>query len=337
QTFNTVFGATRNPYDTSKTCGGSSGGAGVALACGMVPIADGSDTGGSLRNPAAYSNVVGFRASPGRVPNPKASFAWSTLSASGPMARSVSDVVLLLSAVAGPDPDAPLSLPEPGETFYRPLDRAFKDIRIAWFKDLGGIPFDPRVRSVVDSQRKIFENLGCVVEQAEPDFSGADFAFKTIRAGTSAATHGERIRSRRAAYKDTLLREIEDGLRLTGSDLARAETLHGQLWRRFQAFLRRYDFFILPTTQVPPFDVNQPYPTEVNGVRMESYIDWMKSCWYISIVGNPAISVPAGFTPEGLPVGLQIVGRYQEDFTVLQLAYAFEQATNIGRRRPPVV
>jgi amidase len=336
QTFNTVFGATRNPYDTAKTCGGSSGGAAVALACGMVPIADGSDTGGSLRNPAAFSNVVGFRVSPGRVPNPKAAFAWSTLSTSGPMARSVSDVALLLGAIAGPDSQAPLSLSEPGGVFTRPLERTLKGVRIAWFKDLGGIPFDPRVRAVVDGQRKVFESLGCVVEQAEPDFSGADFAFKTLRAWNSAAVHGERIRANRAAYKDTLLQEIEEGLRLTGQDIARAETLHGQLWRRFQEFLLKYEFFVLPTTQVPPFDVNQAYPTEVNGTKMGSYIDWMKSCWYISIVGNPAISVPAGFTPEGLPVGLQIVGRYLMDFSVLQLAHGFEQATKAGQKRPPV-
>lgn len=337
QTFNTVFGATRNPYDLTKTCGGSSGGAAVALACGMIPIADGSDMGGSLRNPAAFSNVAGFRVSPGRVPNPTAAFAWSTLATSGPMARSVSDLALLLSVLAGPDARAPLSLPEAGETFTRPLDRTFKGVRIAWFKDLGGVPFDPRVRSVVDGQRKVFESLGCVVEQAEPDFSGADFAFKTLRAWNSAATHGERIRANRAAYKDTLLQEIEQGLRLSGSDIARAETLHGQLWRRFQAFLRNYEFFVLPTTQVPPFDVTQPYPTEINGVKMESYIDWMKSCWHISLTGNPAISVPAGFTPEGLPAGLQIVGRHHADFSVLQIAYAFEQATQIARRRPAIV
>jgi len=185
----------------------------------------------------------------------------------------------------------------------------------------------------VDGQRKIFENLGCVLEQAEPDFSGADFAFKTLRAWNSATTHGERIHTHRGAYKETLLHEIEAGLRLTAADIARAETLHGQLWRRFQAFLGNYEFFVLPTTQVPPFDVNQPYPTEVNGVRMESYIDWMKTCWYISIVGNPAISVPAGFTKEGLPVGLQIVGRHHADFSVLQVAHAFEQATHIGQKR----
>lgn len=336
QTFNTIFGATRNPYDTTRTCGGSSGGAAVALACGMIPVADGSDMGGSLRNPAAFCNVVGFRVSPGRVPNPNAALAWSTLSTAGPMARCVEDLALLLSAIAGPDSRSPLSLPERGESFAAPLERKFKGVRIAWFKDLGGVPVDPGVRAVVDGHRKTFESLGCIVEQAEPDFSGADEAFKTLRAWNSALTHGERMRTHRSAYKDTIVREVEEGLRLTGAEVAHAETLHGQVWRRFQAFLQNHEYFVLPVTQVPPFDLNQPYQQQVNGIKMGSYIDWMKTCWYISITGNPAISVPAGFTADGLPVGIQIVGRHQADFSVLQMAFAFEQATQAGKRRPPI-
>jgi len=334
QTFNTIFGATLNPYDTTKTCGGSSGGAAVALAAGMIPIADGSDMGGSLRNPASFCNVVGFRPSVGRVPAPGAPFAWSTLSTSGPMARSVADVALLLSAIAGPHPGAPNSLPDPGSSFRQSLPRSFKNTRIAWFKDLGGEPFDPRVLTVVQGHRKTFESLGCIVEEAEPDFTGADFAFKTLRAWLSAANHGERIRSSRVQYKDTLLKEVEEGLKLTGSDIAQAERLHGQMWRRFQQFLGRYEYFVLPTTQTPAFDVKLPYLTEINGRKFSNYIDWMKSCWYISITGNPAMSVPAGFTAEGLPVGLQIVGRHNMDFSVLQMGYAFEQATHVARRRP---
>jgi amidase len=175
------------------------------------------------------------------------------------------------------------------------------------------------------------------VEQAEPDFTGADFAFKTLRSWASALAHGERIKTKRALYKDTLLQEVEEGLRLTSAEVQRAEVLRGQLWRRFQAFLEKYEYFLLPVTQLPPFDVTQPYPKEVAGVKMETYIDWMKSCWYISILGNPAMSVPAGFTPEGLPVGLQIVGRYNADFSLLQMGHAFEQATRVGRNRPGVV
>ncbi len=337
QTFNTVFGATRNPYDLTKTCGGSSGGAAVALACGLVPVASGSDTGGSLRNPAAFCNVVGFRPSPGRVPNPKAAFAWWTLSTSGCLGRSVADLAFALGTIAGPDSRAPLSINEPGERFARPLDRSFKGVRVAWFKDLGGVPFDPRVRGVVDAQRKTFESLGCVVEQAEPDFAPAEIAFRVLRAWNTANTYGERFRAHPEAFKDTLTGEIEEGLRLTGAEVARAETAHGQLWRRFQAFLEKYQYFVLPTTQLPPFDVDTPYPTQIAGVKFDSYIDWMKSCWYISATGNPAASVPAGFTQEGLPVGIQIVGRAREDFSVLQLAHAFEHVTGFGERRPAIV
>jgi amidase len=336
QTFNTVFGATHNPYDLTKTCGGSSGGAAVALACGLIPVADGSDTGGSLRNPAAFCNVVGFRPTPGRVPNPKAVFGWFTLSTSGVLGRSVADLALALSTVTGPDPRAPLSIDEPGELFARPLGRGFKGTRVAWFKDLGGTPFDPRVRTVVDGHRKTFESLGCIVEQAEPDFAPAELAFRVLRAWNTANSYGERYRANPGAFKDVLAGEIEEGLRLTGPEVARAEAAHGVMWRRFQAFLEKYDYFVLPTTQLPPFDVNTPYPKEIAGVKFDSYIDWMKSCWYISAVGNPAASVPGGFTPEGLPVGVQIVGRYKADFSVLQLAHAFEGATGFGKRRPAI-
>jgi len=337
QTFNSVFGATRNPYDLGKTCGGSSGGAAVALACGMVPVASGSDAGGSLRNPAAFCNVVGFRPSIGRVPNPKAGFGWSTLSTMGCLGRTVADLALSLSTIAGPDRDTPLSIDEPGERFARPLARSFKGVRVAWFKDLGGVPFDSRVRSVVDAHRATFESLGCIVEQAEPDFSPAEISFRTLRVWGDAASYGKLLLQHPDAFKDTLKDEIERGSRLTGDDLARAEVAHTLIWRRFQAFLEKYEYFILPTTQLPPFDVNTPYPTEIAGVQFNNYIDWMKSCWYISATGNPASSVPAGFTPEGLPVGLQIVGRNQQDFAVLQLAHAFEQATGFGRRHPDLI
>jgi len=336
QTFNPVFGATRNPYDLTKTCGGSSGGAAVALACGMTPVASGSDSGGSLRNPAAFCNIAGFRPSPGRVPSPKSAFAWSTLSTSGCLGRTVADLALALSTISGPDAMDPLSIDQPGELLARPLERNFKGVRVAWFKDLGGVPFDPRVRTVIDGHRKTFESLGCIVEQAEPDFSPAEVSFRLIRAWNSANAYNALYREHPDAFKDTLQGEIEEGLRLSGTDLARAETAHGVIWRRFQAFLEKYEYFVLPTTQLPPFDVNTPYPTEIGGVKFGNYIDWMKCCWYISATNSPAASVPAGFTPEGLPVGIQIVGRSKADFSVLQMAHAFEQATGVGKKHPQI-
>jgi amidase len=337
QTFNSIFGATRNPYDLTKTCGGSSGGAAVALACGMVPVASGSDSGGSLRNPAAFCNVVGFRPSIGRVPNPKAGFAWSTLSTSGCLGRSVGDLAFALSTIAGPDSRAPLSINEPGEVFARPLERSFNGVRVAWFKDLGGVPFDVRVRTVIDAHRATFESLGCIVEQAEPDFSPAEISFRTMRVWAAATNYGTQLHQHPDAFKDRLKEEIARGLQLSGQDIAHAEVAHSQLWRRFQAFLEKHEYFILPTTQLPPFDVNMPYPAEVAGVKVDNYIDWMKACWYISATGNPAASVPAGFTPEGLPVGIQIVGRDKADFSVLQMAHGFEQATGFGRKRSAIV
>ncbi len=326
QTFNPVFGATLNPFDRTKTCGGSSGGAAVALATGMLPIADGSDMGGSLRNPASFCNIVGLRTSPGRVPIWPSATAWSTLSVDGPMARSVADVALLLSAMAGPDPRSPIALDDPGKLFAAPLGRDFRGARIAWWKNLGGVPVDRRVRDVVNAQRSVFESLGCIVDEAEPDFTDFDAVFKIVRALAFVTGVAPRVAGHREQVKDTILWEIDRGERLTAAEIAWAETKRTELFHRMRAFMARYDFFVLPSTQVPAFDVNQPYVTEIDGVAMETYIDWMKSCYYISLVGNPAISVPCGFTPEGLPVGLQIVGRHRDDWGLLQMAHAFETA-----------
>lgn len=337
QTFNPVFGATRNPYDVTKTCGGSSGGAAVSLACGMVPIADGSDSGGSLRNPAAFCGVVGFRVAPGRVPNAAQGNAWSTLSVSGPMARTVPDVALLLSVMAGPDPRCPISITEPGSRFAGSLDRDFKGVRVAWFKNMGGIPFDARILHAVNAHRKVFENLGCIVEEAEPDLTGADQAYNTLRAWGYASNYGDLVRRHRDLVKDTIVWEAERGSKLSGADIAAAISVHSQVWDRMRVFLNKYEYFILPTTQVPPFDVNQPYVTEVAGIKMNTYVDWMKCCYLISILETPSISMPCGYTPEGLPVGLQIAGRHRNELSVLQMAHAFEQATRTERRKPPVI
>ena len=326
QTFNPVFGATLNPHDRTKTCGGSSGGAAVALATHMLPIADGTDMGGSLRNPASFCGVVGLRPSPGRVPVWPSSTAWSTLSVDGPMARSVADLALMLSAIAGPDARSPIAIDEHGVRFAAPLERDFKGVRVAWWKDLGGVPVERRVRDAVNAQRTVFESLGCRVDEAEPDFGDFDAVFKTVRALAFLTGVAPRIAGHRDQVKDTIRWEIDRGEKLTAAEIAWAETKRTELYHRMRRFMERYDYFVLPTVQVLPFSVDQPYPTEIDGVAMDSYIDWMKSCYYISIVGNPAISVPCGFTTEGLPVGLQIVGRHRDDWGLLQLAHAFEGA-----------
>jgi amidase len=334
QTFNPVFGATLNPYDRTRTCGGSSGGAAVALATGMLPIADGSDMGGSLRNPASFCGVVGLRPSPGRVPSWPTTTAWSTLSVDGPMGRSVADVALMLSGLAGPDARSPIAIDESGSRIAAPLERDFKGARVAWWQDLGGVPVDRRVRAAVDGQRRVFESLGCIVDEAEPDFTHFDAVFKTVRALAFLTGVAPRVDGHRDQVKETILWEIERGERLTVAEIVWAETKRTDLYHRMRQFMERYEFFVLPTVQVPPFDINQPYPTEIDGVAMGTYIDWMKSCYYISIVGNPAISVPCGVTPEGLPVGLQIVGRHRDDWGLLQMAHAFESAAGQVRLKP---
>ncbi len=334
QTFNPVFGATRNPYDLSKTCGGSSGGAAVALACGMVPLADGSDLGGSLRNPASFCNVVGFRTTPGRVPVWPFKAPYLPLSVEGPMARTVGDVALMLSAIAGPDPRVPLSLDEPGHGFAGLSVDDVRGLRVAWSADLGGLPVDPRVEAVVGGQRATFEALGCTVEEAAPDLRDADEIFVTLRALGFELGLGALLEHERERMKDTVVWNIEQGRQLTGPQVGRAMRLHGELLGRVHQFFERYDYLVLPVSQVPPFPVDQPYVTEINGVAMGSYLEWMRSCYQVSVMCCPAIAVPAGFTPEGLPVGLQIVGRPRDERGVLRLALAYEAATGLWRRAP---
>jgi amidase len=337
QTYNEVFGETLNPYDTSRTCGGSSGGAAVALACGMIPIADGGDMGGSLRNPASFCNVVGFRPSPGRVPTWPGFAGWFTLSVEGPMARTVEDIALMLSTIAGPDPRSPIAISEPGSLFSQPLKRNFKGVHVAWSRDLGGLPVDSRVTEAIDAQRHVFESLGCLIEDCEPDFSDADDIFKIWRAWYFALVLSELLETQRDKLKDTVIWNIEEGMKLSGPQTAEAERKRTELYHRVRKFMETHEFLILPVSQVPPFDVGQRYVKEINDEKMETYIDWMKSCYYITTTGFPAISVPCGFTRDGLPVGVQIVGRHRDDLGVLQLAYAFEQASGFWKKKPPVV
>ena len=336
QTFNPVFGATRNPWDLTKTCGGSSGGAAVALACGMVPLADGSDFGGSLRNPASFCNIAGFRPSAGRVPSWPTVNAWFSLPVLGPMARTVEDLALMLSATAGPDARAPISINESGSVFAGPLARDFRGLRVAWSRDLGGLPVDTRVTEALSSGRRVLEAIGVQVEDADPDLADADEVFRVLRAWNFETSFGALLKTQRHLMKDTVIWNIEEGARLTGAQVGGAELKRTELYHRVRRFMEQYAFLAAPVVQVPPFDVNQPWVTEINGEKMHTYLDWMKSCYAISATGLPAVSVPCGFTRDGLPVGLQIVGRHQDDFGVLQLAYAFQQQTALWKRRPPV-
>jgi amidase len=334
QTFNPLFGPTFNPYDLSKTCGGSTGGGAVALACGLVPLADGSDMGGSLRNPGSYNNVVGLRPSPGRVPAASAKLAWQVLGVQGPMARTVSDCALLLSVQAGPDNRSPISVMEDPQKFRKPLHRDFKGVRVAFIRDLG-IPWEKEVKDAVNAQRKVFESLGCIVEENEPDMTDANECFVNFRHYQNEVQYGDFLSSNK--LNEYTKWHIEEGRKLTGPYLSRLEVKRSALFRRVQQFLEKYEFLILPVSQVLPFDVNTPYPTEIEGVKMLTYIDWMRSSYYISVVGNPALSVPCAFSKNGLPIGMQIVGRHNADLSVLQMGFAFEQATNVGLKRPAFI
>ena len=337
QTFNDVFGETKNPFDLTRTCGGSSGGAAVALAARMLPLADGSDMGGSLRNPASFCNVVGFRTSPGRVPVYPVRDGWSNLSVLGPMARTVADCALMLAAITGPDDRNPISLPDSAELFLQTLESNQKGTRVAFSPDFGGqLPVEPVVQHVITQGMKVFSDLGCKVNESCPDFSGADEVFKTLRAWTFASQHGEGVRLHPEYYKETIIWNVEAGLKLSATDVSAANNLRTDIYQRVNTFFQDYDFLVLPVSQVTPFPLSDEYVTSINGTRMETYIDWMKSCYYITVTGLPAISIPCGFTPEGLPVGIQIIGKRLQDLAVLRVAYAFEQATETWKTQPNI-
>ena len=334
-TFNPVFGVTQNPYRHGLSVGGSSGGAAAALAAGLVPLAEGSDMGGSLRNPAAFCNVVGLRPTPGRVPTWPAPMAWSTLSVQGPLGRTVADVALQLSVLAGPDARVPISLDDDPAGFAAPLPDRLDGMRVAWAPDLDGrIAVDPAITAALTASVGVFEQLGAVVEEACPDLSGADEAFGTLRAWLFEASLGDVVRRSPDLVKESIRWNVALGEQLRGADVARAEKLHTRLHERMTEFFSRFDVLLAPTTQVLPFPVDLEYPAEIAGVPQENYLEWMRSCTLLSPTGCPALSVPGGFTPDGLPVGLQVVGPARADRRVLEVGHAFEQATRFGERRP---
>lgn len=334
-TFNPLFGTTYNPYDPGRSAGGSSGGAAAALACGMLPVADGSDMGGSLRNPASFCNVVGFRPSLGRVPNWPTDNAWETTSTAGPMARTVDDAALLLSVLAGPDPRCPQALGEPGAAFAGPVHGELAGARVALSADLGGVlDLDPTVASVVNAQADVLASAGAQVAPASPNLAGADEAFRILRAWSFWHRLGSLLRAHPDGFKESLADNIRAGANLTGEDVARAYATRTLLVERMRRFFSSYDVLALAASAVPPFPADQEYPTEVAGRAQRDYLDWMRSAYLITMTGCPAVSVPAGFTPEGLPVGIQLVGPPNGDLALLRIAWAFEQRTRVGRRRP---
>jgi amidase len=324
-TFNTIFGATRNPVDPSRSAGGSSGGAGCALATGMVPLADGSDMGGSLRNPASFCGVVGLRPSLGRVPEWPKDNQWETTSVGGPMGRTVDDVALLLSVLAGPDPRVPMALGDPGATFAPPLSGKLLGLSVALSTDLGGaIVVDHEVAAVVEAAGAAMAAAGARVSAAQPDLRRADETFRTLRAWHFQARFGRQLAEHPEAFKASLADNIRAGEPLTGADVARAYRDRTALAETMRRFFEQYDVLVLPTSQVPPFPVDQEFPTSINGTPMESYLDWMRSAYFITVTGCPAVSVPSGTTRDGLPVGVQIVAPHGADRRLLEVAAAFE-------------
>jgi amidase len=341
-TVNPVFGATRNPYDHTRSAGGSSGGAGAALAARMISLADGSDLGGSLRNPASFNNVVGLRPSPGRVPAWPFADVADVMGVEGPMGRTVADVALLLAVLSGPDPGVPLALDQPPPTLTDPEQvigllagglPGLRGLRVAWSPDLG-LPVQRDVLDVLAPARQVLADLGAQVIDAAPDLTGADDVFRTWRAFRFATRFGPLLREHPDQLGPNVTWNTERGLELTVADLSRITGLQAALAERITRFFADFDVLACPVSQVAPFDVELDWVHDIDGRPLDTYLDWMASCYLISVTGLPAMSVPAGFTPGGLPVGLQLVGRRRGEWDLLRAGQAFEAATGYGRRAP---
>jgi amidase len=325
QTFNPVFGITRNPWNTALTPAGSSGGAAVAIKTGTAWLAHGSDLGGSLRNPASFCGIVGLRPSVGRVPSGPDADPWGSMSVEGPMARTVADVALFLDALSGQDAREPLSLPAPGVSFLAAAQAPRLPRRVAWSPDLGGLtPVDPEVARLTEAAARRLEALGVTVEEASPDFTGAHACFQTLRALGFATAHAGKLATHRDLMKEDVVWNIEKGLALTGAEVAEALRMRGVLMARARAFFQTYDLLLCPATIVPPFPVENRYVESCAGQRFQTYVDWLAVAYAITLTGHPALSLPCGFTAAGLPVGLQMVGRWQGEAALLAQAAALE-------------
>jgi amidase len=341
-TYNPVYGVTRNAYDSARSAGGSSGGAAVSLALRMLPVADGSDYGGSLRNPAGWNNVFGFRTSIGRIPY-DAHDAWlPTMSVTGPMARNVSDLAMLLAVQAGFDSRVPLSLDGDGAMFQGRLERSFKGTRVAWGGDFKGhTPCEPGVLDVCRAAADTFESLGCVVEDAIPDFD-LEAVWQAVMRLRSWQTGGSLLGyyndpAKRALLKPEAVFEVETGVRQSAYDITNASVVRTEWSHAVSRFFERYDFLVVPTAQVFPFDVREHWPKEIAGQKMQTYHEWMKATLLVTMSGCPALAAPAGFNAHGLPIGIQIIAANRQELSCLQLAYAYESARSPADRRLPTL
>ncbi|MEU1204610.1 amidase family protein [Nocardia sp. NPDC005825] len=338
-TVNAVFGATHNPYDLARSAGGSSGGAAAALATGMVSLADGGDMGGSLRNPASFCGVVGLRPSTGRVSTAPTTTAAPSMAVLGPMGRCVADTALLLSAIAGWDAGDPHSLDGDGTEFLTvaaqrpPEDLA--GLRVGWSADLGGLPVDNAITEVITARGlPAFERLGASVDDWAADFDGADFAFRTLRSWSLRALLGPFVAIAPEKFGSNTHTEIEWAEAITADDVARAFVLQNEVRARARQALVAHDVLVAPVTQLPPFPIGWDWPRSVAGAEMDNYLEWMKACWYVTVTGLPALSLPCGFTTEGLPVGIQIIGRPHAERDLLVVAAAIEQVLTDAQKKP---
>jgi amidase len=338
-TFNAVFGVTRNPWDTACTVGGSSGGAAASVAAGIGPLAHGNDLYGSLRIPASFCGVVGFRPSPGRVPWYPNELNWDDFCVQGPIARTVGDVALLLEAMSGPDHRSPVSLPHEQGSFLRAIKQpSIRNMKIAWSDNLNLIPVDPEVQKIARSAMKVFRSLGAEVAEDAPDFSGVRETALVLRGLLFVSLYYERMNDPefKRLVNPLVTGNIEQGLKYSIRDVAKALRHRSQLWENVRRFFDTYDFLVTLTVPIPPFPAEMKYPTEIAGKPMESYVDWAALTFSVTMVGLPAVSVPCGWTEKGLPVGIQIVGRRHGEAALLRAAAAYEMAASWADKRPPI-
>ena len=333
-TFNEVFGRTHNPWNTAKSVAGSSGGSAAALAAGQVWLASGSDLGGSLRNPASFTGIVGLRPSPGRVPKGPPQRLYATLSVAGPMARTALDAALFLDALSGAQIADPLTIDAPARPFADALREARPPRKIAYSPDLGVTPVDPEVARLCRAAAERFAALGCTVEEATPDLSGAHETFQVLRAAGFAADEGSLLETHRAQMKPDVIWNVEKGLALSAEEIARAEHHRAKLFHRMIAFFESYDLLLCPATIVPPYPVEWRTVEEIGGQKFETYIDWLAIAFAITLTTCPALSAPAGLTADGLPVGLQIVGPPRGEAAILAAAHLLEQETGLADLLP---